>query len=234
MAATTSVIVARTATPDDARTDELLERQTTTVIDPRFVFLGVAISLSGSYFYLRDTWRGVTAPNRVTWLLWGVEPLLAFAVEREQHIGLASVMTFVFGLVPLVIFAVSFHDRRSVWQIGRFDVACGVISVVGLGLWLASNEPTVGLLSFIAADAVAALPTLRKSFVEPTSESAWQFFASSIFAGITLLTLRHFTTAGALFPVSVIVQSTTIGILVTSELGPRWRARPAATPTGIA
>jgi hypothetical protein len=195
------------------------------VIDPRFVFLGSLISLSGAAVYVRDTWRGETAPNRVTWTLWGVEPLLAFVVERQEHVGLASVMTLVLGLVPIVVVAVSFHDPRSVWRIGRFDVACGLISVVGLVVWVSSNEPTVGLVSFVAADAMAALPTLRKSILEPSSESGWTFLTGVLFAGITLLTLPHWTTAGALFPTSILTMNTCIWLLVTTHAGPRVRER---------
>ena len=190
------------------------------MIDPRFVFLGSLFSLSGAAVYVRDTWRGVTAPNRVTWVLWGLEPLLAFAVERQEHVGLASVMTLVLGLVPIVVIAVSFHDPRSVWKIGRFDVVCGVMSAVGLAVWVATNEATVGLVSFVAADAVAALPTLRKSILEPHSETWWTFLTGAIFAGITLLTLSHFTTAGALFPTSVLTMNTIIWVLVATKAGP--------------
>jgi hypothetical protein len=197
--------------------------QTEGVIDPRFVFLGSIFSLAGAGIYVRDTWRGNTAPNRVTWTLWGIEPLLAFAVERQQHVGLASVMTLVLGTVPIVVIAVSFHDPRSVWKVGRFDIVCGAVSVVGLVVWIVINQATVGLVSFVAADAMAAIPTLRKSFLEPETESSWSFLSGIIFAGITLLTLRHFTTAGALFPCSVLVMNIGIWTLIVSKLGPTWR-----------
>lgn len=191
------------------------------MIDPRFVFLGAVISLAGSSLYIRDTWRGVTAPNRVTWFLWALEPLLAFAVERQEHVGLASVMTLVLGLVPIIILVVSFHDPQSVWRIGRFDVICGAISVVGLVVWGVSNQKTVALVAFVAADAVAALPTVRKALLEPATESPWAYLTSAAFAAITLLTLHAYTTAGAIFPTSVLSMSAFIFVLVLSRVGER-------------
>lgn len=198
------------------------------MIDPYFVYLGAAISLAGSYVYVRNTWRGVTAPNRVSWFLWALEPLLAYVVERQEHVGLASVMTLVLGVVPVLVLAVSFHDPQSVWRIGRFDVVCGVISVAGLAVWTVSGQETVALVAFVAADAVAALPTVRKAFLEPSTESPWAFLGSALFAAITLLTLRAYTTAGGLFPTSVLVLSTVIWILVISRVGTRvrWHTRP--------
>lgn len=185
--------------------------------------MGIAFSLAGGFTYIRDTLRGVTSPNRVTWSLWAVEGLLAFVAERQQHVGLASFMTLFLGLVPLVVVAASFRDRQSYWKIGRFDVACGVVSLGGLVFWLVSSHPTVALVAFVAADSIAGLPTLRKAFVAPASETAWNFFAGAINGGITMLTLSRFTTAGALFPMAIFAMDLAIGTLVLSKVGPRLR-----------
>jgi len=56
------------------------------VLDVHFVILGAAIGSAGAALYLRDTLRGVTQPNRVTWLLWAAAPLLAFAVEVQAGV----------------------------------------------------------------------------------------------------------------------------------------------------
>jgi hypothetical protein len=202
------------------------------VIDPDFVFLGAALFVIGAAIYVRDTWRGRTAPNRVTWIIWGLEPLLTFATERQAHVGLASVMTLVLGLIPVIVLVASLHDSASVWRIGRFDIVCGVISAVGFGVWIVSDRPTVGLVSFVAADAVAAVPTLRKAATHPRSESPWNYLAGAIFSGITLLTLTTYTTAGGLFPTSVLVMNTTIWLLVMTRVGPRWRTRGSTVALG--
>ena len=193
------------------------------MIDPKFVFVGSALSVSGAYSYIRDTLRGQTEPNRVTWALWGIEPLLAFGVMRQDHVGLSSVWTLVIGLIPILVFAASFKNPKGVWRLGRFDIVCGVISVFGLSVWILSDKPTVALISFVAADNMAALPTLRKAFLEPATETAWTFLAGALSAGITLLTLTHWTTAGALFPVCVMAMNTTIWLLIVTEFGPRIR-----------
>jgi hypothetical protein len=189
------------------------------VIPANFVFLGSALSLGGAALYVRDTWRGETAPNRVTWSLWALEPILAYVLERQANVGLAAVWTLVLGCVPLVVLAASFHDPKSVWKVGRFDLVCGALSIVGMMVWALSGEQTIALVSFVTADAIAALPTLRKSFREPHTETAWNFIASAVAAVITLLTLSRFTTAGALFPMSVLVMNTTISTLVLTKVG---------------
>ena len=197
--------------------------QTCGVIDPRFVYLAAALSLVGAYGYIRDTLRGETAPNRVTWSLWGVEGVLAFCVEVQQHVGLAALMTLMLGLVPCAIVVASFHNPKGVWKLGAFDAVCGVVSVSGLVFWTFINEPTVALVSFVVADQMAALPTVRKSWLAPSTESPRLFFLGSTNCAITLLTLTKLTTAGVLFPGCILVTDLIVGLLIVSNVGPRLR-----------
>ena len=200
------------------------------MIDPRFIFLAALLSFAGTYGYIRDTMRGNTSPNRVTWGLWALEGLLAFVVEMQQHVGLASLTTLMLGLMPCVVLLVSFRNPHSVWKIGKFDLFCGLISVTGLIFWGFINEPTIALISFVAADQVAALPTVRKAWIAPSSESPRVFFLGFVNCTITLLTLKHFTTAGVLFPGFILVTDLIIATLVVTKVGERF-ARGGSTPS---
>ena len=212
-----------------------MSRQTGGVIDPRFVYLAMTLSAIGAYGYVRDTLRGDTAPHRVTWALWGVEGVLAFVVERQQHVGPAALMTLMLGLVPCVVFVASFRNPNGVWKISPFDVVCAIIAATGLVFWLVIDQPTIALLSFVAADQVAALPTVRKSWLAPRTESPVLFFLGSLNCMITLLTLPTFTTAGVLFPGCVMVTDLLLGVLIVTEAGPRYRGeRRDATVGSVA
>ena len=193
------------------------------MIDSRFVFLAIALSLWGSWSYLRDTVRGTTVPHRVTWGLWGLEGLLAFAVEVEQGVGLSSVMTLALGLVPCFVFAASFLNPSARWRIDRVDVVCGTLSLVGIVVWARVHEATLALISFTAADAIAGLPTFRKGWKDPSSETPRAFALGAINTLLTVLTLRQITTAGALFPGMICVSDTILTAVLVFRIGPRWR-----------
>jgi hypothetical protein len=201
------------------------------VIDPRFIYLAVALAAFGGFGYVRDTLRGRAIPNRVTWSLWALEGVLGFAVELQQHVGLAALMTLMLGLVPFVVVAASFRHRHGVWKIGAFDVACGAISLAGLAFWAVVHEPTVALYSFVGADQVAALPTLRKSWLAPRTESPRVFLMGSLNCFITLLTLTSFTTAGVLFPGCVMVMDAIMAFVIMTRLGPRLRGETLSVAT---
>ena len=204
------------------------------MIDPRFGYLAALLSVVGASGYIRDTLRGVTSPHRVTWSLWGLEGVLAFVIEVQQHIGLASLTTLILGLVPCLIVVVSFRNPHSVWRISTFDIACGSISLAGLVFWAFVNQPTVALISFVVADQVAALPTIRKSWLAPSTESPRVFFTGVANCGITLLTLKSLTTAGVLFPGCIFVADLILALLIVTRVGPRFRGEGMGISTATA
>jgi hypothetical protein len=193
------------------------------VLDPHFVFVGAAIGLSGTVLYARDTFRGVTQPNRVTWVMWTIAPMLAFVDEVRQGVGLQSVMTFVIGFGPLVVLVASFANPNSVWKIGPFDVACGVASVTGLVIWLVTSNGTVALVAFMAADGLAGLPTVVKSYRAPETESVNTYLTSMINAVLTLATVTMWSTAYVAFPIQIMIFNAVLIALIAGRLGPRFR-----------
>jgi hypothetical protein len=99
-----------------------------------------------------------------------------------------------------------------------------------LFFWAFVNEPTLAPVSFVAADQMAALPTIRKSWLAPTTESPRLFFLGSTNCAITLLTLTRLTTAGVLFPGCILVADLIVGLLIVSNAGPRLRGERYSTP----
>jgi hypothetical protein len=180
------------------------------VIDPHFVLLGAAFSLLGAAGYCREILRGRVRPNRVSWLLWAVAPLIAFAAQVSGGVGLPSVLALSVGLGPLCVFACSFAGGAGRWRLGRLDLLCGALSVLAIVLWLASGSGTVAIVMSIAADALAAVPTLVKAIRAPETEYAGAFRNGVANATITLLTIHHWSFASAGFPVYILLLTGTL------------------------
>ena len=194
------------------------------MLDVHFVILGAVIGGGGIAKYLWDTLRGTTQPNRVTWLLWAVAPLLAFAVELHEGVGLVALMTFTAGFGPLLVLVASFWSPGAAWRIGRLDYVCGLLSVAGLILWIVTRHGTIAIVASILADALAAIPTLRKALVAPHTETSAAYGTAAINAGLTLLTVKHATTALLAFPLYIFLIATFSTVLIAGEVGPRVRA----------
>jgi hypothetical protein len=160
------------------------------MIDPRFAILGALITLAGSASYARDTLRGKTQPNRVSWVMWTVAPLIAFAAEVSQGVGLDALLTFAVGFGPLLVVIASVLDPQAYNRLTRLDVFCGVMSVAALVGWALTGRGNVAICLSILSDLLGAVPTLRKAYTHPGSESAGVFVGGAVGSTITLLAIR--------------------------------------------
>lgn len=163
------------------------------MLDPHWVFAGAALDLVGSVRYAVAITRGSVRPNLVTWSLWAAAPLIGFFAQLDSGVGLPAVMTLAAGVGPVIVVLTSTITRRHHAHLGVFDLSCGVISLAALGVWLGLGDAPLAVLVAVAADAVAALPTIIKAWLRPDSESALFYFLVGTGSTITLLTITSWT-----------------------------------------
>jgi hypothetical protein len=197
------------------------------VIDAHFAILGALIVLTGNAAYALDTVRGNTQPNRVSWSLWALAPMIAFAAEVVQGVGLGAVLTLAVGFGPLLVVAASFLDPKAYARMTPFDAGCGVLSLIALGAWAATGRGNVAILLSILADFLAAIPTIRKAYRYPHTEHAVAFLSGVVGSTITLLTIKAGDCgfASAACPAYIALDSGLIALLIVI---PRPR-RPAVS-----
>lgn len=189
------------------------------MLNPNFVYLGVAIIALGGVSYLIKTLRGTVQPNRVTWFLWSLAPLIAFAAQIKQGVGIQSLLTFIVGAEPLLVLLATFVNKKSYWKISKLDLTFGALSIVGLILWQVTGVGNIAILFSIMADAMAATPTIIKSFHHPESESAFTYFTSVVGALITLLTINRWNFATYGFSLYIFIVCLILTLLIQFKLG---------------
>jgi len=192
------------------------------MIPPYFVILGALISFTGGTSYVVATLKGKAKPNRVSWFLWSLAPLIAFAAEIKQGVGLASLMTFMVGFMPFLVFVSSFLNKKAAWKIQPLDIVCGALSLLGLVLWYITKVGDIAIIFSIAADGLAAVPTIVKCFYHPETEDDGVFLLGAVAAGITLLTLTSSSLAHLGFPLYIFLVDLLMGSLIRFRPGTRF------------
>ncbi len=195
------------------------------MINENWVIAGALLNAIGTVSYLIPTLKGKVKPNKVTWFLWAVAPLIAFAAQISQGVGLSALMTFMVGFGPLLIFSASFLNKKAFWRLTSFDLACGALSVIGLALWLVIRIGNIAILFSILADGLAALPTVRKAWLAPETEDYRIFLFSAISALITLLAIRSWAFAYSGFPLYLLIICSLLIFIILFK--PRQRIHPS-------
>lgn len=184
------------------------------MINENYIYLGLFLNSLGSISYLLDTVSGKAKPNRVTYFIWGLAPLIAFFSQYKQGVGIQSLLALGVGLWPALIFIGSFFNKKAEWKITGFDIVCGILSVLGLVLWSVTKIGNLAIIFSIFADTLAAFPTVKKSYYYPESENIWIYFSGVIYAFIVLLTVKDWSFAIYGFPLYIFFLNIIITFLI--------------------
>lgn len=196
------------------------------MLDSSWVFAGAALGLVASIRYAFTIVHGRVRPNLVTWSLWAAAPLIGFFAQLDAGVGLPAVMTLAAGLGPTIVIVTSVIARRYFARLGWFDLACAAVALSALGVWLGLGQAPLAVLFAVAADAVAALPTMVKAWRHPDSENALFYILVGIGAAMTLLTISSWEPQSWAFAAYQVA----ICAFLSASLIARRRARDAVAP----
>lgn len=178
------------------------------------VFLGAAVQIWGIWAYAKDTFKGTTKPNRVTWFMWSLAPFIATAAALSDGVKWAALPVFMSGFGPFVIFLLSFVNKNSYWKLESFDWACGIFSLFALVLWWVTKDPTVAIAFAIASDASAAIPTIVKSWKSPETETVDAYTTGLVNALTGFAALSAWSFPQYAFPVYLVAMNSFITFVI--------------------
>lgn len=148
--------------------------------------------------YLIDIVKRKTKPNIVSWFTWTLLTAIATAAAFASHAPRAAILTLGSSICTFLVVALGL--KYGIAKLSLFDGLCQAGAVVGLILWLIFNSPAIALAFSIVIDFIAALPTIRHSWLKPAEET-WQTFMFGVVASIiTLVSLSEYTFANLAFP----------------------------------
>jgi hypothetical protein len=145
-----------------------------------FAVVGSVIASAGGVYYAYLTFRGRVKPNRVTWLFWSAYPMIAFAAQLSEGVGLVAWATLVAGVPPILVLFGSFFNKGAYWRTRRSDywfAGGGFLSVIA---WMVTKIPDIAYTFALLADLLVALPTVIKTYQFPETEN-WKAYGVSAF-----------------------------------------------------
>ena len=184
-----------------------------------FMLIVSAISLTfGTAPYIISTIQGKTKPNRISWFLWGVIPMIAVGGLIQEGITWGAYTVFMAGLIPFVIFGVSFINPQAYWKLGKLDYYCGALTVVTIIFWMLTNNALLVITLSIVADIFAGLPIIKKAYEYPETESPWLFLTASFTNATSFLVMERYDTSEIAFNLYLVVFNLTLVFLLRKNI----------------
>jgi hypothetical protein len=141
--------------------------------------------------YYRDILRGKTHPHLYTWLLWALLSALLVVLQIKGGAGAAVLVSG--AAVVLCIGVVILSIKKGTKDITRLDKYVAVMGLVAIFFWLVIDQPVLSALLLIVADLLAFIPTIRKSWKSPHSETLSLYVTNTLRFSMALFSVREYT-----------------------------------------
>jgi uncharacterized protein with PQ loop repeat len=119
--------------------------------------------------YYRDILMGKTRPHVYSWSLWGLLTVLLVGLQIKGGAGAAVWVTAAAGLLCFGVVLLSLKNGNK--DITKSDTVVALLSLVAIFFWLVVERPIISITLVILADILAFIPTVRKSYNQPYSET---------------------------------------------------------------
>ncbi len=166
--------------------------------------------------YLMTTLQRKNRPNRATWIIWlivGIILLASYSAAGAQDtlwVALANVIT----IACVVILAIKYGEGGFCF----FDLACLTGAAFGLFLWRYFASPLPALYLCIVIDFIGALPTIKKSYLDPKGENYLTWILFCVANTLNLFAVQPWNLAMAAYPVYLFLISACIVAILTVRL----------------
>lgn len=161
--------------------------------------IAVILTFIGYAPYVRDTLKGKTRPHVYSWFLYTLIAFLVFVIQLQNGAGPGMYITFVAGCLSLLLFFLGL--RMGEKDITLSDTLILLLAFVAIGSWLIADQPVIAVLLACLVDLLAFLPTIRKTWHKPYTETLSLYATNFVRYIIAIAALSTFTFVNLAYPV---------------------------------
>lgn len=150
--------------------------------------------------YIISIFRGGSKPNRATWWIWafmGLVLALSYHFSGAENTIWVPYVEFL-GPLSIAILSIKYGEGGLD---DKTDLFCLFGAFVSVFLWIIFNNPVVALVTNLAIDSFAIVPTIKKSYLRPEGEDFWAWFGTGLADSLNMFAVERFTFAVLVYPI---------------------------------
>ncbi len=160
----------------------------------------VILTFVGYIPYIQDILKKKTTPHAFTWAVWTLAGFIAYALQVVGGAGVGSWALLAACIVCFVIFILSLRIGSK--DITFSDAIFFILALISLFLWLVIKQPVWSVILATAVELLGFVPTIRKSWNKPYSETLFTYEVCIFRHGLSLFALQKFNVLTALYPLA--------------------------------
>jgi uncharacterized protein with PQ loop repeat len=174
--------------------------------------IAVVLTFAAYVPYYRDILKGKTRPHIYSWSLWGLLTILLVALQIKGGAGPATWVTAAAGLLCVGVVVLSLKNGKR--DITTSDTIVAILSLLAIGFWIIADQPIISMILAILADLLAFIPTIRKSYHDPHSETLSLYITNALRFVLALFAVEHYTYLSSSWIVAWIIGYASLAILL--------------------
>ncbi len=167
-----------------------------------FAVLASLLAIIGYFPYLRDTYRGRIEPHAYSWLVWALVSGITLAGQILKGAGIGALSTGFACAFSSVIFFYSL--RFGLKHITRTDTVFLIAALLALVPWAFTKDPTLSVIIAVGIDLAAFVPTIRKTWRSPATESSFLYIMNASRHVFALFSLEAYNIATASHSIAMV------------------------------
>jgi hypothetical protein len=173
-----------------------------------FAIIGALLAIAGNLPYLNDVIKKKVQPHPYTWFVWSIVSGVTFFGQVAKGAGVAAIAFGASEIFTIIIFFFSLSYGFK--NIPKKDSYFLFAALLGIVPWIILNDPTWSVIIMVIIDLIAFIPTLRKTWFKPKTESPMLYGSNVLRHGLALLALSSYNIATMLHSISMIITNTTM------------------------
>lgn len=182
-----------------------------------FAVVAALLAIGGNLPYLWDIWKERVKPHPYTWFVWSLVSGIVFFGQLAKGAGIGALPTAASEIFTLIIFV--FSLKYGFKGIRKIDTLFLALALGGIGLWILTNDPTMSVVIAVSIDVVAFVPTLRKTWQRPSTETPVLYGSNVLRHILALFSLQTYNIATTLHSIAMIATNTLMTLMILARKG---------------
>lgn len=169
-------------------------------------YIAVLLAIVGNLPYLRDIIKKRVQPHPYTWLVWSIVSCIIFFGQLAKGAGFGAIPTAASEIFTIIIFF--FSLQYGFKNIQKTDTIFLVIALLGIVPWVLTKDPTISVIIAVSIDLVAFMPTIRKTYQHPETETPMLYSMNVLRHILMLFSMQAYNIATTLHSIAMITTNT--------------------------